>query len=174
MSPGLPQKHPRLRLPGVLSGFCLLLASAAWSLTSDRHQEVEVNADGRSTIAIVEGVRVVTFRDNVIIRQGSMELRGDVAIIEYDQRNNEMRKVSVTGQPASFQQQPDGGGGLITGTSEAIYYLTGSENLIEFIGAARFTQDSSVMSCVEIRHNVESGVTEMTGPCSGILPPQSN
>ena len=149
-------------------------ATAAWSLSADREQELIYSADGNSTIATVEGMRIVTVRENVFIKQGSMELRGNLAIFEYDQQNSELKKVSVTGSPASFQQQPDGNGEIITGSSENIYYYVGSENLIEFVGTARFNQGGSVMNCIEIRHGIDTGTTEMTGPCSGTLAPQSN
>ncbi len=149
-------------------------ATAAWSLSADREQELIYSADGNSTIATVEGMRIVTVRENVIIKQGSMELRGDLAIFEYDQENSVLRKVSVTGNPASFQQQPDGDSEIITGSSENIYYYIGSENLVEFVGTARFNQGGSVMNCIEIRHEIDSDTTEMTGPCSGTLAPQLN
>ena len=149
-------------------------ATATWSLSIDREQELIYSADGNSTITTLEGMRVVTVRENVFIKQGSMELRGDLAIFEYDQENSELRKVSVTGNPASFQQQPDGDGEIITGSSENIYYYIGTENLVEFIGTARFNQGGSVMNCIEIRHGIDTGTTEMTGPCSGTLAPQSN
>jgi len=168
--------------PSTGSRICLSLcaviltaaATAAWSLSADREQELIYSADGNSTIATVEGMRIVTVRQNVFVKQGSMELRGDLAIFEYDQQNSELRKVSVTGKPASFQQQPDGNGEVITGSSENIYYYLGSESVVELVGTARFSQGGSVMNCIEIRHGIDSGTTEMTGPCSGTLAPQSN
>ncbi len=151
----------------------LLPASTGWSLSNDREQDLIWSADGDTVINTVDGTRVVTVNRNVFIKQGSMELRGDQAIFEYDQRNSELRKVTVNGAPASFQQQPDGSSNVITGSSEVIHYYTGAQNQIEFIGAARFNQEGSVMNCVEIRHIIGAGTTEMTGPCSGTLPPQT-
>ncbi len=159
---------------GLCAAVLTVAATTAWSLSADREQELMYSADGNSTIATVEGVRIVTVRENVFIKQGSMELRGDLAVFEYDQENSELKKVSVTGSPASFQQQPDGKGEIITGSSKNIYYYVGSENLIEFVGTARFNQGGSVMNCIEIRHGIDTGTTEMTGPCSGTLAPQSN
>jgi len=173
----LHQNNP-LTISRVFLSLCAVMltvsATAVWSLSVDREQELIYSADGNSTIATVEGMRIVTVRENVFIKQGSMELRGDLAIFEYDQQNSELRKVSVTGKPASFQQQPDGDGEVITGSSENIYYYIGSESLVEFVGTARFSQGGSVMNCIEIRHGIDSGTTEMTGPCSGTLAPQSN
>jgi lipopolysaccharide transport protein LptA len=175
MTPLRQNKHKSTR---VFLSLCIAAfaaaTTAAWSLSADREQELIYSADGNSTIATVEGMRVVTVRENVFIKQGSMELRGDLAIFEYDQQNSELRKVSVTGRPASFQQEPDGGGEVITGSSEHIYYYVGSDTRVEFVGTARFNQGGSVMNCVEIRHGIDSGTTEMTGPCRGTLAPQSN
>ncbi len=165
-------------LPAIFMGLCaaglLSVTSTTWSLSADRDQEVSYTADGNTTISTTDGLRIVTVRDNVFIKQGSMELRGQIAVFEYDQRSSELRKVSVTGNPASFQQQPSESSSLITGTSTNIYYHAGEDYLVELIGSASFTQDGSVMNCVEIRHLVNAGTTEMTGPCSGVLPPQNN
>jgi lipopolysaccharide transport protein LptA len=158
---------------GMVGMLLTMLPLVAWALSADRDKELSYSADGNSTIATQEGVRVVTVRENVFIKQGSMELRGHEAVFEYDQENGELRRVSVTGSPASFQQLPENSNDLITGSSNTIYYHLGGENRIEFIGAATFTQSGSVMNCVEIRHSIDSGITEMTGPCSGTLPPQS-
>lgn len=148
--------------------------SLAWGLSSDREQELSYTADGNSTIASSEGLRIVTVRDNVFVKQGTMELRGDVAVFEYDLESSELRRVSVTGVPARFQQEPDSGEGLVVGTSDTIIYLTGEQVLVDLIGNASFTQNGSEMHCARIQHNIDGGSTEMTGPCSGTLPPQGN
>ena len=171
-------KTDRVRRPAaVLSAALLcaamtLAANAVIALSTDRDREVEYWNDGPITVVSVDGRRVVTARDNILIRQGSMELRGDVAIFEYDQ-DNELRKVSVSGNLANFQQETDAGT-LVTGSSENIYYYRGDANLVEFIGTARLTEAGSEFNCAEIRHDIGSGATETTGPCSATLLPQPN
>ncbi|MDT8427681.1 MAG: LptA/OstA family protein [Pseudomonadales bacterium] len=148
--------------------------SYGWGLSSDQEQELVYTADGNSTIANSNGQRIVTVRDNVFVKQGSMELRGSQAVFEYDIDSNELQRITVTGAPARFQQEPDSGEGLIQGSSDTIIYLIGAQAVIDMTGNASFNQNGSQMQCVRIQHNIDDGSTEMTGPCSGTLPPQSN
>lgn len=147
----------------------LLISAAATALEEDRAQELNYYSDGGSTIEMVDGLRIITLRDNVQVQQGSMEISGAEARLEVDPGSDELRKVTVLGSPAQFQQQPAAGGALVEGSSDTIIYLTGNDATVEFLGSARFSQEGSTFSCERIRHALESGSTETTGPCSGTL-----
>lgn len=131
----------------------------------------EYRADGETTIETINGVRVITLRQNVFVRQNDVELTGDIAVLEYN-LDNELQQVSLTGAPANFQQQPQTDSAHITGYSDTINYYAGAESIVEFIGSASFNQPGTTLQCAEIRHVIESGATSGQA-CSGSLSPQS-
>lgn len=150
----------------------------SFSLTAVRSfaQEVagshEYSADGETTIETVNGLRVITLRDNVFVRQNNIELTGDVAVLEYNQ-DNQLQQVKVTGAPASFEQKAEQASDVVNGNSDTINYYAGIESIVEFIGSANFVQPGTTLRCAQIRHTIESGATSGQA-CSGSLSPQSN
>ena len=54
---------------------------------------------------IIENRRILEMTTNVIVNQGSLEIRGDQAVFEYEASTNELRKVQVYGSPVTYQQQ---------------------------------------------------------------------
>jgi lipopolysaccharide transport protein LptA len=132
----------------------------------------EYSADGETTIETVNGLRVITLRDNVFIRQNDVELTGDLAVLEYNQ-NNQLQQVTVTGAPANFEQRAEQANDVVRGNSETINYYAGLESVVEFIGSANFVQPGTTLRCAQIRHTIESGATSGQA-CSGSLSPQGN
>ncbi|MDP1931490.1 MAG: LptA/OstA family protein [Gammaproteobacteria bacterium] len=131
----------------------------------------EYRADGETTIETVNGVRVITLRENVFVRQNEIELTGDIAVLEYN-LDNELQQVRLTGAPAHFQQQPQTNSAPITGYSDTINYYAGTESIVEFIGTASFNQPGTTLQCAQIRHVIETGATSGQA-CSGSLSPQN-
>lgn len=131
----------------------------------------EYRADGETTIETINGLRVITLRQNVFVRQNEVELSGDIAVLEYN-LDNELQQVRLTGAPANFQQQPQTDSAPITGHSDTINYYAGAESIVEFIGSASFNQPGTTLECAEIRHVIETGATSGQA-CSGSLSPQS-
>ena len=52
------------------------------ALESDREQQVTWSADGNSSMQIIENRRILEMTTNVIVNQGSLEIRGDQAVFE--------------------------------------------------------------------------------------------
>lgn len=132
----------------------------------------EYSADGETTIETVNGLRVITLRDNVFVRQNDIELTGDVAVLEYNQ-NNQLQQVQVTGAPANFEQKAAQPNDVVSGHSDSINYYSGLESIVEFIGSANFIQPGTTLRCAQIRHTIESGATSGQA-CSGSLSSPSN
>lgn len=153
-----------------------LALSLSFATTRNHAQEAagshEYSADGETTIETVNGLRVITLRDNVFVRQNNIELTGDVAVLEYNQ-NNQLQQVRVTGVPANFEQKAAQPNDVVTGNSETINYYAGLESVVEFIGSANFIQPGTTLRCAQIRHTIESGATSGQA-CSGSLSPPSN
>lgn len=162
----------RRSLPLSLGTLALLLSLAMGGLDAQEAPSHEYSADGETTIETVNGLRVITLRSNVFVRQEDIELTGDVAVLEYD-RNNQLQQVRLTGSPANFEQKAADESGSVTGFSDTINYYAGSEPVVEFIGNASFSQPGTSLRCAEIRHTIATGATSRQA-CSGSLSPQAN
>ena len=92
--------HTRLALL-----LCCLFAHppAAHALDSDRNQPVLLEAD-QATLSDREGVGV--YRGNVIVRQGTMRITGDVLTLY--SRDGRIVRAIMEGNPATFRQRPEG------------------------------------------------------------------
>ncbi len=165
-------KFNRINSRATLALISLCLSCAASVLAQDATQSHEYSAEGETTIETINGLRVITLRDNVFVRQGDIELTGDVAVLEYNQ-NNQLQQVKLNGTPANFEQLANTDSDTLTGDSETINYYAGTQGIVEFIGNAHFNQPGTTLSCAQIRHTIETGATSGQA-CSGSLSSQSN
>lgn len=82
-------------------------APAAYALTTDREQPIEIEADS----ADVDDVEKVTiYKGDVVITQGTLRITGEHVTIRYDANGDfsELVSLGVPGTPARFRQLPDG------------------------------------------------------------------
>jgi lipopolysaccharide export system protein LptA len=85
----------------MLAGLALLLLSSQlMALESDRQQALEVNADATEG-TLGDGIAVLS--GNVLIRQGSMLVRADIAEIE--KVDGRVRSVVLSGNPVHLEQE---------------------------------------------------------------------
>lgn len=131
--------YPRLiRRNAVLLLCSLLAAGDACALKSDKSQPINVQADHGDFRSDPKNNSNGTgiYTGHVIITQGSIMLTADKAILHVV--NNELDTADVTGNPATFQQQPDNGQ-MMHGMALEITY-DASKNQIDLITNARMTQ----------------------------------
>jgi len=81
----------------------MLVPAMAQALSSDRNQPITIEAD-RATINEKQGSSI--YEGNVHLQQGTLNLRGDSMKVQMS--GNELDEIVLTGQPASFQQRPEG------------------------------------------------------------------
>ena len=147
------------------------------ALESNSNQQVTWSADGNSNMRIVENSRILEMAINVIVNQGSLEIKGDRAIFEYEASTNELKQVQVYGTPVLYQQNLDGDGGLVSGVSDSLIFSINDfeETILELIGNAKIESPSSTISCSSIIYVVERDlIREAAGPCEGALGAQQN
>ncbi len=116
----------------------LAAAGAAWALKSDKSQPINVHADHGDFQSDPKdnsnGTGVYT--GNVVITQGSIKLTAKRAVLHV--LNNELDTADVTGDPATFEQQPDNGA-MVHGTAKEITY-DASKNELMLITDAQLSQ----------------------------------
>lgn len=94
--------HPRLLLIQ-LSAALLWGPQQGWALSSDRQQPMHIEAD-QAELDEQKGVSIYT--GNVQVTQGTLVLTGDtMTVYNVDE---DIERVIMLGQPATYRQRPDG------------------------------------------------------------------
>jgi lipopolysaccharide export system protein LptA len=116
----------------------LLLPLAAHALPEDRDQPIKVAADSAS---FDQKSGVAVYRGNVIIQQGTLEIRADQVTINVDKAGAVQRSIA-TGKPAHYQQKQDEKKGLVTADAKQIEYNAADQKMT-LTGDAHLKQDTS-------------------------------
>jgi len=146
------------------------LASAREQITDE--QTIEWSADGDSSMSTVDGARNLRMTRNVVITQGSLEIRGDEALLAYGVMSNELDRVTVQGAPARYRQELDNGE-TVTGSGSTIVFRTDEDGnaVIEIIGSAEITSLDMNARCESIVYVAETGLIRASGNCAGAFTP---
>lgn len=122
----------------------LLLASMlpgiVHALASDKEQPIYIEAD-RVNVDDKKGVSV--YRGNVHIKQGSMRLKADSAVVHNNE--NGLNKVIVIGKPATFRQRPDNEPHEVHAEALRMEYFSSRDRLY-LINNAKLTKGSNLFT----------------------------
>lgn len=122
--------EPTARLSAtILATLAVIFSMPALALQSDRQQPLEINAD--STDGTL-GDGKAELRGNVLIRQGSLMIRADVAQVE--KVEGRVREVILTGEPVHLEQEIEDQG-RVQATANRIDYRVAT-GLVTLTGAA--------------------------------------
>lgn len=112
----------------------LLGIPAALAEKADRMQPMVVEADKPGTIDMQR--QIVNFSGNVVIVQGTMQIRADrVELREVEGGKRAATAQGVPGRPATFRQKRDAVDEFVEGSAERIEY-DGRTDTIRFVGQA--------------------------------------
>lgn len=115
--------HIATRAPALLLVLALL-APAAQALESDRTQPIMLEAD-RAELDESRGTGI--YHGHVLVTQGSLELTAETLTME---RSEQGERMLAEGTPATYRQQPDGGGPPVRAKARRIEYLADRQLLI--------------------------------------------
>lgn len=141
---------PRQAVNAVIGSFCLLGCLAAYPLSTDKDQPIEVEADEAELDDLND---VSVYRGNVIVRQGSIHMTGDIMTV-YSKGGDELDHLIMEGNPATYRQLPDNG--TVHDQAKAMrmeYYEL--KNLVVLIRDAWVKQESSTLVGERIEYNTE-------------------
>lgn len=145
------EKLNRKNLASLLLGIiAFATGGVALALSTDKDQPIEVEAD-YAELDDKKGVTI--YEGNVIVTQGSMRITGDRMVVNYTEQND-LDTMVVTGQPAHYQQMPDGG--TVPDEAEALtmeYHAL--KNLIILINDALVKQEGLRFSGNRIEYDTE-------------------
>ena len=118
----------------IISIFVSFLCSGhVWALTDDSTKPINIQADSAE---INDATGVSTYRGNVKITQGSMQLTGDLVILET--ANKKVQTIIAEGNLSTFKQKTDDGRLINAEAEKMIYSITG--NKIVLIKNAKLTE----------------------------------
>ena len=141
--------------PLALLLFLLPLHCAA--LDSDREQPIEVEAD---YLEVRELENISIYEGNVVLIQGSLNIRSDRLIIHFNNAN-ELTLMEMTGQPASFRQLDNEQQEMLGEGLEIDY--TASNSMLELRRSALFMHASDLIESELIRINTATNAIEAGG-----------
>ena len=117
-------------------------------LAVDTDQPIEISAD--SAIR-EEPSGKTTYRGDVVLTQGSLEIRADSLVFSFDSDNSTL--ITAKGNPATLKQQPENADAPIDASAEMIEYQESSER-VRLVGKAKILQDGAVIEGSTIEYLV--------------------
>ena len=125
-------------------------APAAFSLSTDKDQPIEVEAD-EAELDDMNDVSI--YRGNVVVRQGSIHMTGEVMTV-YSKGGDELDYIIIEGSPATYKQLPDNSSVYDQAKAMRMEYHE-TKNLVILIRDAWVKQDTSTLVGERIEYNTE-------------------
>lgn len=128
-------KSPRLSRPCLWTILFLIAAPCAHAEKADRDKPINLE----SNTATVDDVKKVSiYEGNVILTQGTLEIRADKLVVKEDAEG--FQYGTAYGNPASFRQKREGYDEYIEGYALRIEY-DGKKDLVQLFNQARMKRD---------------------------------
>lgn len=134
----------------LVSFLLLLLPLQAYALSGDAQQPIQVEADN---LEIRDKEYISVYSGNVHLTQGSMEIRCERLIIQFNQQK-ELVLMTMTGTPATFRQMDDEQREM-RGQADKMEYRASDSTLL-LLGNARFTHVGNTIESNTIHINTET------------------
>ncbi len=118
---------------------CLSLFGAAAVHSANTDQPIEISAD---SAVREEPSGKTTYSGDVVLTQGSLEIRADSLIFSFD--GDKTTLITAKGNPATLKQQPENADAPIDASATMIEYHEKSER-VRLVGQAKILQDGAVI-----------------------------
>ena len=98
--------------------FCLVMfCNRAWAEAADRDKPIDLEAD---TVKVDDSKQISTYTGNVILTQGTLEIRADKLIVREDQGG--FQHSTSLGNPTTFKQKMEAKNEYMQGSAQRIEY----------------------------------------------------
>ncbi|KLT73810.1 sugar ABC transporter substrate-binding protein [Neisseria arctica] len=135
----------------------LAAAPVAFALESDRNQPIEIEADQGS---LDQANQVTTFSGNVIIKQGSLNIRAGSVKVSRDAKGQQL--MAATGNPVRFGQTLDGNKGRVEGQANNVEYSSAT-GIVKLTGNAKVQRGGDRAEGASIVYNTRTEVYTVSG-----------
>ena len=151
----------RLNL-SLLAGLGLLglaLAGPVMALSTDREQDLQVEADSAELDGI-EGISV--YRGNVVVTQGSMRITGHTLTVHFSD-GGDLELAIMNGSPATYRQLPDGAEDYDEARARKLEYYPHRDSVILIDRAWVKNPDGSTMTGNRIEYDTAQSRVKVQG-----------
>ena len=135
----------------------LVMSSTAFALESDRNQPIEIEADQGS---LDQANQVTTFSGNVIIKQGTMNIRAGSVRVSRDSKGQQ--QMTASGSPVHFSQTLDGNKGTVNGQASNVEYSSAT-GIVKLTGNAKVQRGGDRVEGASITYNTRTEVYTVNG-----------
>lgn len=134
-----------------------LIAGQALAEKTDREKPVNVEAD---RMLVDDAKKESVFEGNVVVTQGTLQLRGDRVIVRQDAEG--FSYGIAYGKPATFRQKREGYDEYIDGFADRLEY-DGRKDLLQMFSAAKLTKGSDEVRGDYISYNAKTEFFQVLG-----------
>lgn len=131
--------------------FCSL-SSTVLALSTDREQPINIEADQAEAD---DALGVTIYKGDVVITQGSLDIRGDIVTIHFDE-DQDITKVVAEGKPAKFKQLPDGADAFQNAQALTMEFYANDDTIV-LLGDAVSWQGDNRISAQRIVYDTRKG-----------------
>lgn len=139
----------------------LALAPTALARTSDRNKPMDIDA-GHSDYSMDDS-RPTTLSGGVIITQGTLDIRSNVAVVHT--ANGEPVRAVLTGTPVKLTQELDDGKAMDAVANKVDYDL--KSEIVVFTGGVNIRQPSGSIAGERVIYNMKTGQVQGGGQDAG-------
>ncbi|MDO3388350.1 lipopolysaccharide transport periplasmic protein LptA [Gilvimarinus sp. SDUM040013] len=145
-------------LRSVSFALLMIVCTEVLALPDDRKQDFQLQAN-QQTFDQKNGR--VTYTGEARLQQGSLIIRADTIVVQFNQ-DNSVEKITASGQPAHFEQQPSVERGIVSAKAGIIVYDS-TVNTVSLSQNARLEQDGAIMQGHEIRYDINRELVSAKG-----------
>lgn len=138
----------------IIPGLALLVALPVAALPEDSQQPIHGTYDN-SLLLLDEGIQVFYGKQDAPaqITQGTLKITGQEITIE--RQDGEVRKVTVSGSPAHYQQQPAVDQPIVTAEGDTLV-LDYEAQQLSADGSVRFTQGKNLWTGCHVDYDIDT------------------
>lgn len=135
----------------------LLAMGVAHAEKGDREKPVQIESD---RMLIDDARKESVFEGNVVLTQGTMQLRGDRVVVRQDAEG--FQYGTAYGKPASFRQKREGYDEYIEGFADRLEY-DGRKDTLQMFALARITKGTDEVRGDYISYNAKTEFFQVVG-----------
>lgn len=154
--------NPRLPISALLALSLAAAGAVAWGKSSDRNQVMYLDSDSQQ--GSMEGSGVNIWTGNVVLRQGTLDIRAQRA--ELHQRNGDPVRAVFTGKQAQLKQEMDDGTPIEMAADRIDYDLT--TETVTLTGNYKVNSPRGSSSGQKLVYNLQSGNIQSGGDGSRV------
>ncbi len=152
-----PRPAVNRQVAALVTALALGATVTARAEKGDREKPVNIEAD---RMLVDDGRKESVFEGNVMLTQGTLQLKGDRVIVRQDAEG--FQYGTAYGRPATFRQKRDGHDEFIDGFAERIEYDS-RKDLLQMFSAARLTKGQDEVRGDYISYNAKTEFFQVVG-----------